>query len=164
MTVFRLAVLTALTDALKTIVPVTGKHSFNMAQAVFRGRAKYGSNDPDSMISVIEDPRDRDILEGTFGTAVSLDGWRLLVQGFVYDESDNPTDNAYILSAEARRVLVGLKEKRHDLFGLGPKKPCVEDMQIGDPIVRPADEISDRSYFWIPLTLKLVEDLKNPFT
>lgn len=164
MSVFRLVVLTALTDAFKTIAPVAGVHHFDMSEAVFRGRASYGSNDPDNMISIIEDPRDRDVLEGTFGTAVSVDGWKLLVQGFVADNSANPTDNAYILSALARSILVGLKEQPHDLLGLGHKKPMVEAVTIGDPIVRPADEFSDRSYFWIPLTLKLVEDLKNPFT
>ena len=164
MSVFRLVALTALTDALKTIGPRAGVHAFDMSQAVFRGRAKYGSNDPDNMISIIEDDRIREIMEAPTGKTTASNDWRLLVQGVVRDDSENPTDKAYILSAEARRILVELQEQRHDLLGLGYKKPNVTDLMIGDPIVRPADEISDKAYFWIPLTLKLVEDLKNPFT
>ena len=164
MSVFRLVALTAITDALKTIAPRAGVHAFDMTQAVFRGRLRYGSNDPETMISIIEDERPRDSVEAPTGGTVAANGWRLLVQGFVADDSANPTDNAYILAAEARRVLVGLQQNRNNLLGLGSKNPCVTDLMIGDPIVRPADEMSDKAYFWIPLTLKLVEDLKNPFT
>ena len=162
-TVFRVAVQVKLTEELKQITPANGFIN-DMSESVFRGRAVYGSNDPLPMLSIIEDPRERQTLDGPIGSSASSNKWRLLIQGFVKDDAENPTDPAYLLATDTYRRLVQIKvANRHDVLGFGSKKPCVTDITIGDPIVRPADDFSDKAYCWIPVVLDIVEDNENPY-
>jgi hypothetical protein len=42
--------------------------------------------------------------------------------------------------------------------------PTVERVTIGQPVIRPADGVnSSVAFFWLSVTLHLVEDLENPF-
>lgn len=162
-TPFRIVVLTKITEGLKAITPANG-YEHDLSAAVFRGRAVYGTNDPLPMLSIIEDPRERRNDQASVGSTASNGEWKLVIQGFVVDDFENPTDPAYLLEAEVRKALSDISDERNNLLGLGSKKPCVNALEIGDPIVRPADEFSEKAYFWIPLTVRLTEDLKNPFT
>jgi hypothetical protein len=88
----------------------------------------------------------------------------LLIQGFVKDDMDNPTDPAYVLCAEVTAAIVKAKKDKRDILGLGNRMPCVTDLAIGQPVVRPADgDVSDVAYFFLPVVLTVVEDLENPF-
>lgn len=160
---FRVRVLTKITEALQDITPAND-FTHDMSAAVFRGRATYGVNDPLPMLSIIEDPRERKNDQAAVGSSATSGEWNLVVQGFVPDDLENPTDPAYHLEAEVRMALTSLRDERNNLLQLGSKKPCVSSLEIGDPIVRPADEFSDKAYFWIPLKVIIIEDLKNPFT
>jgi hypothetical protein len=46
------------------------------------------------------------------------------------------------------------------IFGLGN---FVIGMRIGSGVVRPPDEISAKAYFWLTITLDMVEDLADPY-
>lgn len=169
---FRLRVQKAITAHLVEVTPANG-YSFDLSnytddvgrdrRRVFRGRSLFGENDPLPMVALLEDPRSLDSDNGSDGVSTKSD-YRLCVQGFVEDDKDDPTDPAHHLAAEVISALVKAKANRFDILGLGSKKPCVKSMEIGQPVVRPADdEVSSVAFFAVFLTLHLVEDLEKPF-
>lgn len=169
----RLRVLVALTERLATIHPSLGFVHDLLPNAeypdgkVFRGRATYGENSPLPMVSIIEDPREQQLVsaDSSSGNPTTSGPWRLLIQGFVEDDFANPTDPAYRLEADVRRALAQeIRENgpKRNLLGLGPK--VVTEIKFGRGIVRPPDEVSSKAYFWLPLTLTLVENNVEPFT
>lgn len=178
---FRLRVLKAVCNVIKTVKPangytndlsdqsVTENGETRLQAKVFRGRELFGDSDPLPMVSVLEHPRAIDAMLAADGGQDRVGEWDLLIQGFVKDDPENPTDPAHILVAEVVKALATQAERRGDdggpnLFGLGGQEPCVYRMTIGSPIVRPADGInSSQAFFWLTLTLKLVEDLEKPF-
>lgn len=170
---FRLKVMMAVTDQLKTITSANGyNHDLSdftdeagrPAERVYRGRDRFGESDALPFISILEDFRAQDATNEAApnGTAQEND-WALLIQGFVKDDKDHPLDPVYWLEADVRRALVAAKN-RYDILGLGDRAPCVVDMKLQNPVCRPADgEVSDVAYFFLKVTLTLVEDLESPF-
>lgn len=179
---FRLRVLHAVTDCLKTITPADGyvsdladftveENGQEVAKArVYRGRDQFGFNDPRPLVSVLEHPRALDQLLGTDADTSTTGEWDLLIQGFVTDDRDNPTDPAHVLAAEVVKRLAQEKKRRDpatgspNILGLGYREPCITNLRVGSPVCRPADgEVSDVAFFYIALTLTLVEDQDDPF-
>ena len=171
--VFRLAVLKAITDQIKTITPAN-LYAHDMSdftdsvgrtqQRVFRGRDNFGTNDPIPMVSILEDPRAMEANNGSGGSPAAMNSFKLLIQGFVRDDADNPLDPAYNLSAEVIKALVQGKSNKYDILGFGHKAPCVTGLSIGQPVHRPGgDEVSDVAYFLVGVTLTLAEILDQPF-
>lgn len=161
---FRLRVLKNMTAALQGVTPANG-YSHDLSTSVFRGRDEYDDNDPLPMVSILEHPDALDTTQATDATQAA-GGWRLLVQGFVKDDPKNPTDPAYHLVADVIAALVKekTKERGRNIFDLGFGENCVEDINIGSPVCRPADgQNSSTSFFWLTVTLSLIEDLENPF-
>lgn len=130
--------------------------------AVFRGRVIFGEGDPEVMLSVLEAPIPVDQIEGAPDNVASHGDWELLLQGFVQDDFENPTDPAHFLMAAAKVRLAHEKgrNKDFDILGLGNH---VTDLRFGAGVVRPPDEISSKAYFWLNITLQIVEDLSKPF-
>lgn len=182
---FRQRVLTAITDTLKTITPANG-YKFDLADdlspdaeyvsRVFRGRAWFGDSDPIPMISVLEAPDEADdFLDEPFDGKQEGGDWRLFVQGFVNDDPFNPTDPAYRLLADVRRRLLAERRRKHstarhqpDPFGLGVARSdgsgnAVLGLTVGKGAVRPADDVSAKAYFWMVITIKMIENGDNPY-
>lgn len=170
---FRLRVLKKLTDTVKTVTPANG-YTHNLADyadeggtlrpRVFRGRTLFGPSDPLPLVSILEHPRPLEQEESPrdFDT-ISRGPWELIVQGFVQDDPEHPTDPAHILVAEVIKAIV-LQRKRNDHLGFGNYMPCVTAIHIGQPLVRPGDDvISMSAFFYLPVTLDLSEDLADPF-
>ncbi len=172
---FRLRVQKSLTAALQQITVANGfKSDLATFQTdddedqdrVFRGRTLFGDDDPLPMVSILEEPiapeNDLAPVAGTTGTG----SYDLMVQGFVPDDIDNPTDPAHILLADVKKRLIDLKtdENRNDrVFRFGPKANTVVGVSFGNGVVRPADEVSAVAYFWLRVSLELAEDHLNPF-
>lgn len=164
----RLRVLKALTAALEEITPDEG-FEFDLTGAVFRGRLVYGSGDPLPMISILEPPIAPDQLpqpqDGTYSTGE----WELLIQGFLKDDKKNPTDPAHRLMAEVKMKLAEVKQAPETSRYVGGESepilgiPEVTRLSIGAGVVRPPDEISEKAYFWLNITLALAEDLLKPY-
>lgn len=158
---FRLKVLKALTTVLQGITPANG-YEHDMSKSVFRGRIKYGKNDPLPMISILEAPIPLEVIRTAREYEMSSGPWELLIQGFIDDDLDNPSDPAHHLMAEVKAVLV--KNKRADrgnnILGMGGR---VVEMTIGQGSVRPSDEASDKGFFWLTLTIRIVENLEEPY-
>lgn len=173
---FKLRVLTALTDAIKSISTTDG-YLHTLADAngeprVFRGRQWFGDGDPMPMVSVLEgiSPAD-EVAEAPVDTNTGEYDWPILVQGFVKDDPVNPTDPAYRLLADVRRRLAAERKRRlptdptePDILGLGASgKNRVVRLTIGPGVVRPADDVSANAYFWLTLTLRIIDNPDAPF-
>lgn len=170
---FRLRVLKGLGEVIKTVTPANGfqydlsdyqDEGGTTRERVYRGRNLFGPNYPLPLVSILEDPRALDQVNGPGGDSSSTGAWQLILQGFVDDDRAHPTDPAYVLGAEVVRVLALARKQQRNLLDLGAKSPCVTEMTIGQPVVRPADDVlSDTAFFYLPLTLTLVEEHDNPF-
>ncbi len=178
---FKLRVLHALTDALKDIQPnndagyVSDLRDFDPGDGasqsrVFRGRAWFGDTDPLPMVSVLEgtSPAD-DVDEPPVDTTTGEYDWPILVQGFVDDDPLNPTDPAYLLLADVRQRLAAERTRKapgtrtNDPFGLGlDGRNRVVSLKVGPGVVRPADEVSARAYFWLTLVLRITDNAAAP--
>jgi hypothetical protein len=156
---FRLRVLKAITAAIQHVTPANG-YEHDLSAAVFRGRTLFGVNDPLPMVSILEAPLQADQLPVPKSSASIVGDWELLIQGFVVDDPENPTDPAHQLLAEVKKALGAEMAQRDNILGLGPK---VDKIMLGAGTCRPADEVSGKAYFWMPLIVTLVEDLDDPF-
>lgn len=170
---FRLRVMKAITDQIKTVTPANGytndlsdyvDDAGRTTARVFRGRDVFSGAEPLPLVSVLEDFRDQEQMQSPSGNPERAGKWKILVQGFAKDDFDNPLDPAYVLCAEVVSALAKAKRDRKNLFGQGNRMPCVTELAIGQPVTRPADgQISDAAFFFLPITLTVVEDLENPF-
>jgi len=177
----RLRIMQGLTELLETIAEedsnsgATGYHH-TLAGKVFRGRNLYGAGDPLPMLAILETPIANDQVDSPPTSPHSTGDWDISIQGFAKDDKAHPTDPAYLLVADVVRCLA--KEKKRldrgrTATGQAPAllnvllangKPAVLSMQIGSPVCRPPDEVSDKAYFWLAIRLKIAEDLENPYS
>lgn len=164
-TSLRLDFLKVLTDRLQEISVANGYSVDLVPNGIIRGRVKLGAGDPVPCITIFEPP----VVPGTesmspaFGAHVRTP-WNVIVQGFIKEGNPHPCDPAYLFMEDVRRVISvnsGLQSsgavRSPNPFGLGE---FVEKIKIGSPIVRPPDNISVFAYFWLNLTLEIVEDLR----
>lgn len=159
---FRLRVLKALTAALEEITPANG-YEFDLSGKVFRGRGVFGDSDPLPLVSILEAIEEQPQLSSPPAGAHSTGPWELLVQGFVEDDDlDNPTDPAHRLMAEVKKRLVEerVKQRQYNILGMEGR---VDELRMSPGVVRPADDISGKAYFWLRLTPVLVENLADPY-
>ena len=179
---FRLRVLTALTAALKEITPANG-YLFDLADfdpgdgypraRVYRGRAWFGEDDPIPMLSLLEADAADETSNTPHGVAAGRYEWSLMIQGFVDDDPLNPTDPAYILAADVvrrlaietvRKLTPGDRSSDSDILGIGLRGVNkLTALRVGTPMVRPADDVSAKAYFALPLTLTTVEVGISPY-
>ena len=170
----RLRILIALTDLLKTVTPANG-YQFDLSddqddeKRVVRGRLFLGDSEPAYMVSIIEPPSAVEaILNRGPDNAARAGEWDILIQGWARDDDDNEEcDLAYALAADVHKALgAELKRTRTgrpgapDILGFAGK---VESMKIGTPVIRPSEEVSGYGVFYTILTLKIVEDITDPF-
>ncbi len=170
---FRLLVLQKLTEKLQAITPAHGYH-FDLTSAVFRGRTWFSDDDPLPMISLLEPPFAIDQNRTQADNTDRTGDWEILIQGWVEDDSANPTDPAYVLAAEVIKALADSKKeirtgtRTSDIFGLGAgfgdRDNAITALDIGAPVVRPADDVSARACFYLLVTFKIAEDMSAPFS
>lgn len=158
---FRLRVLKALTAALEEIVPTN--HSKNLCGSVFRGRDLFGDDDPVPMLSILEAVDEKVLIRPPVDNPVYRGPWELLIQGFVDDDRLNPSDPAEFLLADVKRRLAQEMKRagrERNILGMGGR---VEGIQISQGVVRPPDDLSAKAYFWLRVTLQIVENLADPY-
>lgn len=160
----RLRILKSLTTALAEITPANGyRNNLSGFGTIIRGRAIFGENDPIPMVSILEPPLPPDRFRDPDESPATVGLWELVIQGFVQDEKDNPTDPAHILAADLlQRLALEKRKENGEPFALGFR--CIRRLIIGPPVVRPPDNvISSKAYCWISFTIDLVEDLTKPY-
>lgn len=158
---FRLRVLKNLSALLETVNPDNG-YTHDLRGAVFRGRTMFGASDPIPMISILEAPIPLEALLSRNTNAGSTGSWELLIQGFLEDDFQNPTDPGHLLMAEVKKAIAKekTKERGRDFLSM---KGGVTEIYVGQGSVRPADEQTDKAFFWLTLTLRLAENLLDPY-
>lgn len=160
---YRLQTLKALTVLLEgtTVTPVADiVLPATMQGLVFRGRARFGDNDPPTMLSLLEAPR-----QGGFANAGSeearRESWALLLQGWCPEDKRHPADPIYSLLDDVEKRLdrinavggmtgVAVHSADYMLGGL------LTRFQVGQPVVRPpTPDVSSKSFFYLPLSVGL---------
>jgi len=165
---FRVRVIEGLESALEEINTANG-YPVDLTDAVLWGRTRYDEADPLPMVSLLEPPVPPDWDKAMMTKVYGAGDWPLLVQGFVPDDYEKPTAAAYALAAAVKRRLAIEKftDNASNIFGMGPKTRRdgnhVLDLFIGSEVVRPADEQSAKAFFWLPLSLKIVENHLQPY-
>ncbi len=155
------------------LISIADNYHFDMAGKVFRGRLIFGDSDPIPMLSILEPPLPLDRLKAPDNSPISNGQWDIWIQGFVKDDRENPTDPADMLMADVKRRLAIETKRQHVLpergcnpFGMNLRemKNRIEKFTIGPGVVRPPEEaVSTKAYFWLPLSLQIVEDNFDPF-
>lgn len=161
----RLRILKAMTAAMQEITVANG-YATEVGANAFRGRVIFGENDPLPLLSILEVPIPLDQTPSPTDSEFSSGGWELMIQGFCEDDSENPTDPAHVFMADVKKRL-GQEKRRalamtaaEGIFGYGN---FITNLRIGAGVVRPPDEISAKAYFWLTITLDVVEDLTDPY-
>lgn len=162
----RLLVQRHLTELLETITVANGyQHDLN--GRVHRGRLYFGEETEMPFLSILETPIPVEQLPPATSSPLVHGPWDLVLQGFVADNMQNPTDPAHFLLADVRKAL-GIERKKRDHLG-GPENgilglgQTVTDLYFGTGTVRPPDEVSASAYFWLTLTLDVVENVEEPY-
>lgn len=181
---FRLRVQKAIAASLEENVTGT-EFNYTLADHVFRGRSLFGPSDGSYLISILEPPVPPESILSPAPVSQGPVVWNLLIQGFLPDDMANPSDPGHKLMADVKKRFA-IEKKRFipgaalesvrtsNPFGLGRCRDGMnapeyvnyieQIISIGTGIVRPPDDgVSDKAYFWLPLSLKLVEDIENPF-
>ena len=158
---FRLRVLKALTAELEKITPANGFH-YDITGKVRRGIDRFSYNSPVPMVSILESISERENLQPQRGGATKAVPWEILIQGWAEDDPDNPTDPAHYLLADVRQRLAEISLRRHGYYILD-MAGGVDSIHTSTGVVRPADEVSDKAYFWLQVTLNIIEDTSDPY-
>ena len=167
----KLELLMALTDHLEGINPdTTPGCPYDLRDQVFRGRVVFGEETKPPFIAILEAPRQINPAGGGDSKLVQDEDWVLLIQGFVDENANHPSDEAYALLAWTQQRMSRITQQKPNggdgglyplEYRLGGKLGKIE-YQI--PIVRPGkDDVSATAYFYMPVTIKMVTDLANPF-
>lgn len=169
---FRLRVIKALTAAIAQIEPDSNTiYNFDLTQPgrVIFGRNTIGDTEPLPMVAILETPIPLDQVPSPEEQAGSSGLWDISIQGFVKDDKTQPTAEAYLLAADVivrlalEKKNVALTRERTGKPGLILGEKNVTDIFIGSPVHRPADEQSSKAYFWLNITLKVAENLDDPY-
>lgn len=158
---FRLRVLKALTAALEEITPANG-YTFDLAGKVYRGRDIFGNDEEPPFIAILE-AIEQDENQPSPQAGGTIKGpWTLQIQGFCPDDRDHPTDPAHAMMAEVKKRLIQerVRERQYNILGMEGR---VVELRFSQGVVRPPDDISASAYFWLRMTLVLVENLLDPY-
>jgi len=163
-----LTVEKAMADLIETTVTTGNGRPFDLTELVFRGRIRYGHNEPIPMVSIMQAPNiDIETVDVGKGRQRATDK-TFLIQGWVADDFDNPTDPAHELLAEVKRALGYILDMDSEHYMLqsysNSGNGLVSNIGISSGLVRPPEaSISDKAYFWLPVLVTLVEDLADPY-
>lgn len=172
----KLTILKALVDGLKTITPANGYDSDlsdfdpgdgNDTARVYRGRAFFGEGDPIPMVSVLEAGMEDDIQNEQLSEKPRSEyWWPIIMQGWVVDDTNHPTDPVYPLLADVRKFLATeakVKGLEGDFSVLGFDSKTITGIRFGGGRVRPANELSAYAGFHLMLELKIMDKADLPY-
>lgn len=161
------AIMRALATHLEQISAENGY--LNTVSGVFRGRTQFGDEVAPPFISILEAPRPIDPNGGGSGKVERQSQWTLLVQGFATDDRENPTDPAYDLLADTEACIARLFATDNQGLPAFPEEYNLGgfkiEVRVQEGIVRPPDnDISDTAFFYLPVVLDVVTNLREPYT
>lgn len=172
---YRLTVMKRLCDHLGQITVANG-FEFDLEGAIYRGRMAFGDSDRLPMLSIVEAQQPGVGLDvGTHNSERRTD-WPLIVQGWVKNDKENPSDPAYQLMAAVETQLYKIIEtdkntgdgKYPELYLLGSGgqrgKYLIADLRYGPGVVSPPrDQVSTQAFFFMPVIIRLAEKVGQPY-
>lgn len=157
----RLRVQQALSASLEKI-SITNGYKHDLAGHVFRGRDMFDDEDETPLIAILESPDEPEQQARPRGNTERKSKWNLFVQGWADDDKSNPTDPAHYLMADVKKRLAyeisALRSR--DALGMGNR---IDGLEFSPGVVRPPDAMSNKAYFWLKLSITLVEDDSEPY-
>lgn len=161
----RLELTKRLTTVLEEITTANG-YAVNLGPGrVHRGRLAYGQETPTPSLSILEVPIPPNQQSAANEAGLYKGMWDLTIQGWAADDRINPTDPAQVLLADVKKRLglEGRKKNRRGAQGILGLGDTVLDLIVGVGVVRPPEDISPKAYFWLSVTLEIVENITTPY-
>jgi len=157
----RLLVLKALTAQVASVSVASG-YQHDLAGKVWRGRSTFSDSEPLPAVSILEAlPGDAPAVTSRANSAVQLERWVLLVQGWAVDDLLNPTDPAHRLMADVKKALGQVAQPASTAYLLGG---LIQRIEVDPGVVRPSDAVSSRAYFFLRVTLDITERVFAPYS
>lgn len=162
----KLQIQQKLTTILNEITVANGFMTEN--KGTWRGRSQFGQETDVPFLALLESPRS-DISDwATEDNTVSKDAWTLLVQGFISaNGQEHPTDAAYLFLHDVETQLGKITATRSNGMGGGAYPEyfmlngMITNLELEPAVVRPGgDDVSPMAYFYLPVRLTIVRDLK----
>lgn len=162
----KLQIQQKLTTILNEITVANGFMTEN--KGTWRGRSQFGQETDVPFLALLESPRS-DISDwATEDNTVSKDAWTLLVQGFISaNGQEHPTDAAYLFLHDVETQLGKITATRSNGMGGGAYPEyfmlngMITKLELEPAVVRPGgDDVSPMAYFYLPVRLTIVRDLK----
>lgn len=161
---YRLKVLKALTVHLQGITRANG-YFYDLApvgkdKKVWRGRTSFGDETALPMLSILESPRS-DVGQYADAGSERSEFWNLMVQGWVKDDVENPTDPAYGLMDAVERHLLRIIATGKNGQPVYPNEyrlgGLISDLVVPPGVVRPPQEgVSSKAFFYLPIRVGIV--------
>lgn len=136
---------------------------------VYRGRGRFG-REPVPMVSLLQAAEVDESFSDAENAMRRKDDKLYLIQGWVSDDRENPTDPAHDLLAKTKQALseiIDMDSPKYLLKGYNSNnngRSLVGDLKISTGIVRPPEQgVSDTAYFWLPIRVTLLENLADPY-
>lgn len=172
----RLAVLKALSTHLADRLKGNAPYTVDIHKRVYRGAGYLDDEMSHPVLSIVEDP-DADRYPAQAGKsadtggAVQKDDWQLLVIGRIVKGQSFETelDPGYEFMAQVKMCLSEIKQKFDPASGalINPQAllgGLISDIMLEPGTVRPpAEQQSRYAYFWLRVTLNMVENLNDPY-
>lgn len=157
----QLVILKRMTEHLEGITPDNG-YDYDLTGKVFRGRSKFGSDEPLPFISILESLRpDQQPIPAGMGGGVRLDDWELLLQGWVDENRSFPTDDLYNLKGAVEKRLAEVNVEGSSVYRFGK---LIDKMRIGPGVVRAATpQVGGAEAFYLPLLVTYAINVLDPF-
>lgn len=158
---FRLRVQQALSNSLEQVSIING-YNHDLSGHVFRGRDMFDESDETPLVAILESPDEPDQKPSPRACTERTSKWNLFVQGWADDDKDNPTDPAHYLMADVKKRLAHEVKmlRQHNALNMGKR---IDGIEYSPGVVRPPDAMSNKAYFWLKLTLTIVEDDFEPY-
>lgn len=161
----RLLLIKAICAYLAAEVTVANGYNFNLAM-VRRDKRNFGKEMKLPGVAVLENfnpDRLPEAIGGFVGQKHKYDQVYLL-NGWADDsalqEGDSETDPAHRLMGDVKKALGKLITPRNQT---GFFDGLANTLSIEPGVVRPPDEQSDKSYFWMRIRLEIVEKVGDPY-
>jgi hypothetical protein len=164
----RLVIVKHVCAHLQAQVAVANGAHYDLDNVVYRGRSTFSEDDPLPAISILDTLNpDRDTRPNNTTRSVQTETYALLVQGWVPEDRENPTDPAHRLMADVKKALAMFMDPRDRSNYLMPTPDApgglVLSMEIEPGIVRPPDQVSSRAYFYLRFLVTFKESLADPY-
>lgn len=164
----QLLILKRLTDHIAGVTPANG-YDYDLAGKVYRGISKFGADQPLPFVSILESMRpDQRTVDGGLEKLHRKESWELLIQGWVDENREYPTDDLYGLKGCVEKRIAEIVAM--DNFG-NPVYPAVfrlggliVELKIGPGVVRAATpQVGGAEAFYLPIIVVYAINLADPY-